>query len=324
MQISVEWDGRAIRQAFGACNIVADGVATLADGRRFRINASASRAGRKPAVTLRYMTAAKRGAEVREGAMSEVRAAALASFAELIAPLRAEFIAKAQAADAAYMAERAATLASEPEAPAAPESVAKPVDADLERAGAIIGAAERELGELSPGQCRDLLSDNTDWSAAYIRHCVAIIRPAALAPVCLVSRDHRGRIMDVMDLRHVERDGRPGMARKGWREWFAIARERARSEGWRLSVERGVRDGVLSEPCEPRTAVFVFDREAAPRSVLDVLEFNCGACEAVQIVRRYRMDRDHPIAIAAGYADRDGAAVYPFPGARDARPHRFM
>lgn len=120
MQISVEWDGRAIRQAFGACNIVADGVATLADGRRFRINASANRAARQPAVTLRYMTEAKRGAEVRETALPEVRAAALASFAELLAPLRAEFIAKARAADAAYMAERNAEFAAELEAPAAP------------------------------------------------------------------------------------------------------------------------------------------------------------------------------------------------------------
>ena len=98
MEISVEWDGRAIRQAFGACNIVADGVATLADGRRFRVNASANRAGRKPEVILRYMTKAKRGAIVPESALAEVRAAALSSFAEFIAPLRAEFLAPLRAA----------------------------------------------------------------------------------------------------------------------------------------------------------------------------------------------------------------------------------
>lgn len=184
MQISVEWDGRAIRQAFGACNIVADGVATLADGRRFRINASASRAGRKPAVTLRYMTAAKRGAEVREGALPEVRAAALASFAELIAPLRAEFIAKAQAADAAYMAERRGEVASEPEAApdaeSALETLADRAEAPAPRFAYVVAVAgsraflceggvysDRPQGEYSDNTLERAHRDAGEYNARY-------------------------------------------------------------------------------------------------------------------------------------------------------------
>lgn len=107
MLIRIEWDAQPVRQMFGACNVVADGVATLDDGRRFRINATATRACRKGEIVLRYLTEAKRGAEVPAAAMADVRAAALASFADLLAPMRAAFVAEAQARDAAYMAERA-------------------------------------------------------------------------------------------------------------------------------------------------------------------------------------------------------------------------
>jgi hypothetical protein len=106
MQIRIEWDAQPVRQSFGKCNVVADGVATLADGRRFRVNATANRACRKGEVMLRYLTEAKRGHEVPESMLADVRAVALESFVELLAPMRAAFVAEAQARDAEYMAER--------------------------------------------------------------------------------------------------------------------------------------------------------------------------------------------------------------------------
>lgn len=43
---------------------------------------------------------------------------------------------------------------------------------DYARAADIVRRAERDLGELSDGQRRDLLADNTEWTADYIRTIV--------------------------------------------------------------------------------------------------------------------------------------------------------
>lgn len=74
--IRIDWDSKPIRQQFGDMNIVMDGVATLPDGRSFRLNTSANRAGRRIETTLRYMTEAKRGNAVPESQMGIVRSAA--------------------------------------------------------------------------------------------------------------------------------------------------------------------------------------------------------------------------------------------------------
>lgn len=93
--VSITWDSAPVRQAFGACNVVFDGVATVA-GKRYRINGTATRGARKPEVMLRYLTAAKSGQIVPESALQNVRAAAVASALELLAPMRAELVAHAR------------------------------------------------------------------------------------------------------------------------------------------------------------------------------------------------------------------------------------
>lgn len=115
--------------------------------------------------------------------------------------------------------------------------VAAPLACDVARAVALIAKAEAALGPLSDGMARDLLADHTEWSLAYIAQCVALARPAPVRPAAIVLREGEAT-RAVYDLRLVERDGRPGMARQGWRDWFAIAREEAAAHGWRVCVER--------------------------------------------------------------------------------------
>lgn len=103
MTISITWDGAPIRQSFGKCNIVADGVAELANGKRYRINASASRYFRDPEIVLRNLPG---GRYVPDNQLATIRAAALEAFTAILAPMRAEFVARARAADEAYMAEQ--------------------------------------------------------------------------------------------------------------------------------------------------------------------------------------------------------------------------
>lgn len=116
---------------------------------------------------------------------------------------------------------------------------AAPPSCDVERARALIARAEAALGPLSDGMARDLLADHTDWTLTYIAHVVLTVRPPVTRPACIVLRHPGGAIGAVYDLRLVERDARPGMARLGWRDWYAIAREEARAGGYAVSVERG-------------------------------------------------------------------------------------
>jgi hypothetical protein len=44
------------------------------------------------------------------------------------------------------------------------------------RAKQLIGQAEAQLGNLSNGQCRDLLKDNTAWSSEEVRLIVQFLR----------------------------------------------------------------------------------------------------------------------------------------------------
>lgn len=102
--IVIKWDRAPVRQAFGACNVVFDGVATV-NGKSYRINGIANRACRKIEIALRYLSPVRRGHIVPVSMLHDVRMAAMQSAAELLAPMRAEYVAKAQAADAAYMSE---------------------------------------------------------------------------------------------------------------------------------------------------------------------------------------------------------------------------
>ncbi len=99
MSIQVSWDAAPVQTQFGECLIIADGVATFRDGRTYRVNASATRGARNPEVMLRFLSTGRRGAIVPENQMRDVRAAALASFAELLKPMRAAIVAKVQADD---------------------------------------------------------------------------------------------------------------------------------------------------------------------------------------------------------------------------------
>lgn len=76
---SIVWDGPAIQQMFGDCLMVADGVATTPDGKRYRINATANRFGKRADVQLRHLSDAKRGHAVPETQCAAIRAAALES-----------------------------------------------------------------------------------------------------------------------------------------------------------------------------------------------------------------------------------------------------
>jgi len=98
--MQITWDSAPVKTQFGDMRIVCDGVAEVS-GKRYRINASATRGARKPELMLRYLTKARSGVAVPEAALPEVRAAALASFAELLKPIRAAIIAEREAADIA-------------------------------------------------------------------------------------------------------------------------------------------------------------------------------------------------------------------------------
>lgn len=45
----------------------------------------------------------------------------------------------------------------------------------MDRAAQLISDAEAELGELTPGQRRDLLMDNTTWNSAVVRRIVHML-----------------------------------------------------------------------------------------------------------------------------------------------------
>lgn len=94
--IVIKWDRAPVRQSFGACNVVFDGVATV-NGKSYRINGSANRACRKIEIALRYLTHAKRGGIVPASMLHDVRMAAMQSAAELLAPMRAEWLAPLRA-----------------------------------------------------------------------------------------------------------------------------------------------------------------------------------------------------------------------------------
>lgn len=110
MTISIEWDGNPVRQQFGNCNTVADGVATLPNGKRYRINATATRGCRKPEIALRHLPS---GRAVPDSHLATVRAAALEAWAAILEPMRAAYVADAQARDAAFMAEQSVTATLE-------------------------------------------------------------------------------------------------------------------------------------------------------------------------------------------------------------------
>lgn len=94
--IAIKWDRAPVRQSFGACNVVFDGVATV-NGKSYRINGSANRACREIEIALRYLTHAKRGGIVPASMLHDVRMAAMQSAAELLAPMRAEWMAPLRA-----------------------------------------------------------------------------------------------------------------------------------------------------------------------------------------------------------------------------------
>lgn len=102
---SVAWDSAPVRQAFGDCRVVFDGVVTVASPRgkvwQYRVNVSATRGGRKPEFALRYLTAAKRGAYVPENQLASVREFLTGAAAEHLADYRAAYVAECRARDAA-------------------------------------------------------------------------------------------------------------------------------------------------------------------------------------------------------------------------------
>lgn len=53
---------------------------------------------------------------------------------------------------------------------------------NVKHARKLIDACEHDLGrELSAGECRDLLTDNTHWARAAIADAVAVIKPEGYA-----------------------------------------------------------------------------------------------------------------------------------------------
>lgn len=70
LNCSITWDSAPVRQAFGRCLVVFDGVVSVASAdwkivRQFRVNVTATTGGRNPMPVLRYMTEAKRGPLLR-------------------------------------------------------------------------------------------------------------------------------------------------------------------------------------------------------------------------------------------------------------------
>lgn len=66
------------------------------------------------------------------------------------------------------------------------------------------------------------------------------------------------------------------------------------------------------------TQILVFDTSAAPRSLVDVIEYDADVCEAAQIYKRHwvggRWSGGHDgyfVAIRRGYAGENGR-IYPF------------
>lgn len=98
--VAVSFDAAPLRQSFGACNVVFDGVATR-NGTEYRVNVTATRGGRKPEVMLRYLTPAKSGQAVPETMLADVRAAVVAAAVEHLAPYRAAYVAECRARDEA-------------------------------------------------------------------------------------------------------------------------------------------------------------------------------------------------------------------------------
>lgn len=96
--VSVTFDAPPLRQSFGACNVVFDGVATVG-ATSYRVNVTATRGARKPDVTLRYATPAKLGHVVPESALASVRAAVVEAAKRHLAPMRAAIVEAAESGD---------------------------------------------------------------------------------------------------------------------------------------------------------------------------------------------------------------------------------
>lgn len=111
--VTVTWDALPLRQSFGRCNVVFDGVAT--NGlKSYRVNVTATTGGRKPEIVLRYLApASKRGALVPDSAREGVRAFVLEQATRHLEAYRAAYIADCRARDAAPWDGRSATLQNE-------------------------------------------------------------------------------------------------------------------------------------------------------------------------------------------------------------------
>lgn len=70
--VSVAWDSAPVRQQFGDCRVVFDGVATVG-AKRYRVNVSATRGARKPEIMLRHVGGAKGGQALPESQLIDVR-----------------------------------------------------------------------------------------------------------------------------------------------------------------------------------------------------------------------------------------------------------
>lgn len=172
--VTLDWDGAPVRQSFGACNVVCDGLAKVQVSgtgivREFRVNLTATRGARNPEITLRYMTAAKRGHVVPDNALGDVRTAVIAAAVEHLSAMRAAWVAECRARDAVPTHCSKCESTRDVQADGVCTSCARPVVAPLplsrpavsserlvctcEPATAICGNCERPLADCSVDPC---------------------------------------------------------------------------------------------------------------------------------------------------------------------------
>lgn len=84
--VSVTWDSAPVRQQFGDCRVVFDGVAVVGF-KEYRVNVTATRGARKPEITLRY-TGKRRGTAVPESHLADVRAEIILAATLHLKPMR--------------------------------------------------------------------------------------------------------------------------------------------------------------------------------------------------------------------------------------------
>lgn len=99
--VNVAWDSDPVRQSFGACNVVFDGVAYVG-GKSYRVNVTATRGARKPEIMLRYLTPAKSGQSVPESSLADVRAALVELATAHLSPMRAALVDHARRVSARF------------------------------------------------------------------------------------------------------------------------------------------------------------------------------------------------------------------------------